>query len=94
MTRFKHWFQDEKVVGKKTQTILISIFRDPYYWVNDIQRKPRHASKHIHLTWKIFLTKTWTMDRVGHDLELTKDINLTGVEPNDIRLNITYQQKL
>ena len=35
--------------------------------------KPHHASRHVKLDWKDFVTKPWTMERVGKDLEVTEE---------------------
>lgn len=92
LTRYKHWFQDEKVANNKNQTIVIALVRDPYYWVDAMRRKPHHATVHIHLTWKDFVTKPWTMERVGHDLEI-KGINVTNIAPADIKPDFLCQEK-
>ena len=79
MSRYKHWFQHEDETTPKAETLVIAQFRDPYYWVEAMRKKPHHASVHMFLEWKEFVTKPWTMDRVGLDLE---------VDPN----NVTCQQ--
>jgi len=74
LTRYKHWFQYED--GKKhPATLVLAIFRDPYYWIAAMRKKPHHAPMHLHLDWKTFVTKQWTMPRVGKDLEM---VNQTG----------------
>lgn len=78
LTRYKHWFQDEKVATDRNETIVIAMFRDPYYWVDAMRRKPHHATDHIHLGWKEFVTKPWTMERVGKDLSIDES-NTTNV---------------
>jgi hypothetical protein len=38
-------------------------------------RKPHHATSHIDLPWKQFVTKEWTMERVGLDLEVNDTLS-------------------
>lgn len=77
--------------SKKT-TLVIVQFRDPYYWVDAMRRKPHHATEHIHLDWKTFVTKPWTMERVGFDLEL-EGVNATNANSKDLRPNVTCKDK-
>ena len=37
------------------------------------QFQPHHASEHLFLKWKEFVTKPWTMDRAGLDLEMSEE---------------------
>lgn len=70
LTRYKHWFQHENVEERKGNTLVIALFRDPYYWVEAMRGKPHHAPEHFYLNWRQFVTKPWTMKRVGHDLDI------------------------
>lgn len=72
LTRYKHWFQHEGIVEKKGggSTLVLAVFRDPYFWVEAMRQKPHHAPKHLYLDWHNFVTKPWTMKRVGRDLEI------------------------
>jgi len=74
LSRYKHWFQYED--GQKhPPTLVLSIFRDPYYWITAMLKTPHHAPNHFKLDWETFVTKQWTMPRVGKDLEM---VNRTG----------------
>mmetsp|Transcript_11124 Transcript_11124/g.20818 ORF Transcript_11124/g.20818 Transcript_11124/m.20818 type:complete len:215 (-) Transcript_11124:1382-2026(-) len=48
------------------------MFRNPFEWIEAMRKRPHHASQHIFLDWKQFVTKPWTMDRVGLDLTMTQ----------------------
>lgn len=74
LTRYKHWFQDEHVRTGPIfhDTLVIAMFRNPFEWVEAMRKRPHHASQHIFLDWQEFVTKPWTMERVGLDLEMTK----------------------
>lgn len=75
LSRYKHWFQDENIgVPITNGTLTIAIFRNPFEWVEAMRKKPHHAPNHMFLeNWKEFVTKPWTMDRVGKDLEMTEE---------------------
>ena len=62
---------------------MIAQFRNPYDWLKAMERVPHHAPNHLRTKeganassnesendWRIFLSKEWTMNRVGKDLEL------------------------
>jgi hypothetical protein len=78
LTRYKHWFQDENVGDPIIDgTLVISIFRNPFEWVEAMRKKPHHAPKHMFIkNWKEFVTKPWTMNRVGKDLEMSEEDKL------------------
>lgn len=74
MTRYKHWFQleDDEIMAKKG-TLVISMYRNIYEWSRAMIATPHHAPAHMDLDWKEFLTKSWTMERVGKDLNVTEE---------------------
>lgn len=75
-TRFKHWFQYEEDISDAkhyypaNSTIVVAMFRDPYNWVNAMQRMPYHALDHHNLSWKKFVTTPWTIERGVRDMEI------------------------
>lgn len=75
LTRYKHWFQDETISKNDVTngTLVLAIFRNPFEWVEAMRARPHHASEHTRLEWKEFVTKPWTMERVGLDLDMTKE---------------------
>lgn len=75
LTRYKHWFQDEHIVDNRVTngTLVLAMFRNPFEWIEAMRARPHHASEHIHLGWEEFVTKPWTMERVGFDLNMTED---------------------
>lgn len=73
LTRFKHWFQDEEAATNRNHTVVIAQFRSPYTWVDAMRRKPHHAPAHMNRRWKDFVTKPWTMERVGADLAIPQE---------------------
>lgn len=74
LNRYKHWFQYEDENTSKEPTLVIAQFRDPYYWIEAMRKKPHHASEHMFLEWEDFVKKPWTMPRVGLDLEIEKSL--------------------
>lgn len=74
LTRYKHWFQaeDDRLAVKKN-TLVISMYRNVYDWTRAMISTPHHAPNHMHLEWREYLSKPWTMERVGKDLELTDE---------------------
>lgn len=75
LTRYKHWFQYDAKENIPNSTLVIAQFRNPYEWIEAMRKIPHHATEHIDLEWKEFVTKPWTMERVGLDLEMK---NTTG----------------
>jgi len=69
LNRYKHWFQEDS--NYPSNSLVIAIFRNPYDWMEAMHRVPHHSPSHMDLSWKEFLTKTWTTERVGHDLNIT-----------------------
>lgn len=57
LVRHKHWFQHDILPElREERTLVIAQFRDPFYWIEGMQRKPHHAPMHYKLpTWKVFL---------------------------------------
>jgi hypothetical protein len=83
LTRYKHWFQYEDPKKYRHDTLVIAQFRNPYDWLKAMEHVPHHSPAHMRTKegssvhsitsendWKIFLTKSWTMERVGMDLLL------------------------
>ena len=81
-TRYKHWFQyeedssDSRHYYPPNSAIVVAMFRDPYQWVNAMQKKPYHALDHHNLSWEQFVTTPWGIERGGNDRELI-DSNAT-----------------
>ena len=78
-TRYKHWFQyndiseDDMYYHSPNSSLVVSIFRDPYDWVDSMVKKPYHSPNHFDLDWKTFVNKEWTMGyRYKGDEELIK----------------------
>ena len=85
-TRFKHWFQydddiskDEENYHPTNSSLVVSIFRDPYDWVDAMIRKPYHSPNHFDLEWKEFVTTPWT---IGYRWRGDEDIIRTGTQDN------------
>ena len=81
LSRYKHWFQYEDPKLYKQDTLVIAQFRNPYDWFKAMERVPHHSPRHLRTAlnatadnndaqndWKTFLTKEWTMERVGKDV--------------------------
>ena len=77
LVRYKHWFQSPDCNTSKIaqNTLVLTIFRNVYEWVEAMRKTPHHASNHLWLDWKTFVTRPWTMERTGGDLFLA---NQTG----------------
>jgi hypothetical protein len=84
LTRYKHWFQYRNESKYPHDTLVLAQFRNPYDWLKAMEHVPHHSPAHLRTRagastdvvnaqndWQIFLTKPWTTDRVGKDLELT-----------------------
>ncbi|KAL7501207.1 hypothetical protein ACHAWT_011139 [Skeletonema menzelii] len=75
-TRYKHWFQYEEDTSDPrhyyppNSAIVVAMFRDPYQWVNAMQKKPYHALDHHNLSWERFVTTPWGIGRGEKDREL------------------------
>jgi len=75
-TRFKHWFQYKEEITDtyhyfpENSAIVVAMFRDPYQWVNAMQRKPYHALDHRYLSWEKFVTTPWVIERGENDKKL------------------------
>lgn len=62
LIRHKHWFQHDIIPELRVnRTLVIAQFRDPFYWVDGMMRKPHHAPMHYKLPWRVFLETPWTM---------------------------------
>jgi hypothetical protein len=71
LVRYKHWFQHDVPNGReRRRTLVVAMFRDPYYWVEAMRKVPHHAPLHYKLGWEDFVTTPWTMPRAPLDLEL------------------------
>jgi len=75
LKRYKHWFQDENIPIEEIVdgTLVVAIFRNVFDWTRAMMATPHNAPEHIGLRWKEFLTKKWTMERVGLDLNVTEE---------------------
>lgn len=69
LTRYKHWFQYQNSSKYPKGTIVMGQFRHPFDWLEAMRKIPHHASNHIDLEWKEFLSKEWNTPRIGLDLE-------------------------
>ena len=82
LTRYKHWFQYPAPERYPHDTLVLAQFRNPYDWLKAMERVPHHAPAHFRLKagadlekqdsqndWRLFLTKPWTMERFGADLD-------------------------
>jgi hypothetical protein len=83
LTRYKHWFQNDDPSRYPHDTLVLAQFRNPYEWLKAMEHVPHHSPAHLRTDentntsersagndWQVFLTKAWTMPRVGLDLEL------------------------
>jgi hypothetical protein len=83
LTRYKHWFQFDHPRRYPHDTLVLAQFRNPYDWLKAMEHVPHHSPAHLRTAdpadtsaksanndWKIFLTKPWTMERIGADLEM------------------------
>lgn len=83
LTRYKHWFQFDDPKRYDHDTLVITQFRNPYDWLKAMERVPHHAPNHMRTMegadtsvqdsandWRIFLTREWTMERIGMDVGL------------------------
>jgi len=83
LTRYKHWFQYRNTSKYQHDTLVLAQFRNPYDWFKAMEHVPHHSPAHMRTQdnailesrnaendWHVFLTKPWTMPRVGKDLEL------------------------
>ena len=70
LIRYKHFFQDDDVhlSYDRKPTMVISMFRDPYYWVEAMRSTPHHAPSHYHeshrngrMDWYEFVTTPWSV---------------------------------
>jgi len=88
LTRYKHWFQYENASKYRHDTLVLAQFRNPYDWFKAMEHVPHHSPAHLRTAlnastnstnasndWYTFLTKPWTTERVGLDLELDFDEN-------------------
>lgn len=71
LTRYKHWFQYPDYTRYPHDTLVLAQFRNPYDWFKAMQHVPHHSPNHMQYRndryWKEFLTKEWTMPRIGTD---------------------------
>ena len=63
---WKHWFQKENPLVPNA--VVVAQFRNPFYWVEAMNRFPHHSPNHFDLDWRSFLAKPWTMPRYGEDV--------------------------
>jgi len=73
LTRYKHWFQYENATKYPHDTLVLAQFRNPYDWFQAMLVVPHHSPSHIKLKWQEFLTRPWTTERVGIDLNISED---------------------
>jgi hypothetical protein len=72
LTRYKHWFQYDDPSLYPHDTLVLAQFRNPYDWFKAMEHVPHHSPAHLKSqtdnSWKVFLTKPWTTERLGTDL--------------------------
>jgi len=99
LTRHKHWFQHDIDVwkGEKPNVLVVSQFRDPYYWVEAMRARPHHSPSHFDVLnrksvdWTAFVTTPWSVERPSADLSMLKSHN--GTEKTlDCQENFKYHQ--
>lgn len=73
LTRYKHWFQYKNATKYPHDTLVLAQFRNPYDWLEAMRNVPHHSPSHINLQWQDFLEKEWSIERMGLDLNMTKD---------------------
>lgn len=73
LSRYKHWFQYDDAKEIPKNTLSIAMFRDPIAWTYAMQKVPHHASMHLDLPWKEFVTQEWNMERLEKDVMFFED---------------------
>lgn len=63
---------DEEIKLKRSSTLVVSVFRNPYAWAAAMHRRPHHSPNHLRLPMEEFLTSPWTMERPERDLMFSK----------------------
>mmetsp|Transcript_30620 Transcript_30620/g.46987 ORF Transcript_30620/g.46987 Transcript_30620/m.46987 type:complete len:344 (+) Transcript_30620:279-1310(+) len=76
LARYKHWFQYENSSRYPADTLIVAQFRNPYDWIEAMHKVPHHSPSHMNLDWKEFVTKTWTTERFGTDLNITDPLHM------------------
>jgi hypothetical protein len=87
LSRYKHWFQYNNPKKYKHDTLVLAQFRNPYDWLKAMEHVPHHSPAHLRTKrgasvlsssaendWHTFLTKPWTMPRIGSDLLITDEL--------------------
>ena len=71
------WFQISPGIssGVEKQTLVISIFLNPYDWVELMRQHPINAPTHKDMEWPDFVTSLWERKRSNLDLSLTDTAN-------------------
>lgn len=76
LSRYKHWFQHEtdRKDRRYEGSLVLAQFRNVFEWTRAMQATPHHAPAHLDIRdWRKYVTKTWTMERFGKDLNMTED---------------------
>eukprot|EP00591_Stephanopyxis_turris_P010920 CAMPEP_0195510604 /NCGR_PEP_ID=MMETSP0794_2-20130614/3204_1 /TAXON_ID=515487 /ORGANISM="Stephanopyxis turris, Strain CCMP 815" /LENGTH=298 /DNA_ID=CAMNT_0040638057 /DNA_START=184 /DNA_END=1080 /DNA_ORIENTATION=- len=93
LVRYKHWFQHDVHEGKRVQdTVVIALFRNPYFWLEAMRFKAHHAPMHWRMSWGHFLKQPWTMERPKLDIELLSENNGTFVDSIPCQEGFHYNQ--
>lgn len=71
---------------KRSSTLVVSVFRNPYAWAAAMQRRPHHSPNHLRLPMEEFLTRPWGMERPQRDLMFSK------LEGPSCQLGYSYDQ--
>ena len=71
------WFQISPGIssGVEKQTLVISVFLNPYDWVELMRQHPINAPTHKDMEWPDFVTSLWERKRSNLDLSLTDTAN-------------------
>mmetsp|Transcript_10235 Transcript_10235/g.30228 ORF Transcript_10235/g.30228 Transcript_10235/m.30228 type:complete len:386 (-) Transcript_10235:89-1246(-) len=97
LTRYKHWFQFNTTREDRQykNSLVINEFRNVYDWTEAMHQVPHHAPNHVDLSWKEFVTRKWTMERVGKDLDMKESEKVGRVCQEDFYYNdvVTCNQR-
>lgn len=74
LTRPGKWFQSEPV-EPIPQTLVISVFLNPFDWIELMRQRPINAPAHKDMEWADFLTSPWERKRSDLDEALTDTKN-------------------
>jgi hypothetical protein len=72
---FKHWFVTDDLLSNPIQhnTLFLSIFRHPLFWLRSMRDLPYQGVNHTNLPVKEFLRKEWYAEHDGHEMLNERD---------------------